>query len=625
MASSIPKSHPANPIENGRLAPPFSGTPPGVPPVPPPPEERAPIRSRLSELSYYFRYLKDAKAVVALIVATAVSVNLFRVPISYIPMILTKHYDSPGYLYGFLLAIMACVVLMGVSMLLRGYYGSRLGEHLLRTIRQDLFAKLERLSMLSVYSRGTGPFTQRIARDVYYIRDLFNQTFIQVADESVRLIVCGAACLLLEPWLTVGLLGLFFLVWPFVRLVNNRVEKTAGKTRELGEEVLSHSVENIGGFREILASGRFDHFARKFGKLLKDSETYGVRTSLWEQVGGVMPRTWIGLLLVLPYVIAVGGLESKEDAGRVITFVLLIQQVLPVFGMLAQAASQLAIATPSMREVRNLLELEAQTQNGATAIGPEAGGAKKEIQRIDSIRFENVSLELGGRRILEDLSFEIPGGKMTAIIGQSGAGKTTLFHLLLRLVKPTSGVIYINEIPLDTLPDKTLREIVGFIPQNPFIFNQTLRENLMIASDGDGGDGPLARAIEISQLADVVEIRKSEGGLDATAGYMGAKLSGGEKQRVALARLILRDPEAIVCDEYTANIDVKTARLIHETIRSVFADRTRVLITHELYTIKGADRIIVLDRGRVAQTGTHEDLVDKPGLYRDLWEVQNLG
>jgi ATP-binding cassette subfamily B protein len=207
-------------------------------------------------------------------------------------------------------------------------------------------------------------------------------------------------------------------------------------------------------------------------------------------------------------------------------------------------------------------------------------------------------------------------------VGQSGSGKTTIFNLLLRLLDPTNGKILINDQPLDSVDEKRLKKIMGLIPQDPFIFNSSLRENLLMAS-ADGLDEKLLnRAVDLAQLREFVQSR--EDGLDFVAGHMGRNLSAGEKQRLALARLIVQDPEIIICDEYTANIDVKTAGLIHEVMRSEFAGRTRIIITHQLYTIKGADHIIVLDRGMIVQAGSHEELLAQPGVYRDLWELQKL-
>jgi ABC-type multidrug transport system fused ATPase/permease subunit len=207
-------------------------------------------------------------------------------------------------------------------------------------------------------------------------------------------------------------------------------------------------------------------------------------------------------------------------------------------------------------------------------------------------------------------------------VGQSGSGKTTIFNLLLRLLDPTGGRILINDRLLEQIDEKQLKKLMGLIPQDPFIFNCSIRENLLMASADGLDDTLLDRAVDQAQLRELVESR--EGGLDFIAGHMGRNLSAGEKQRLALARLIVQDPEIIICDEYTANIDVKTAGLIHEVMRNEFSGRTRIIITHQLYTIKGADHIVVLDKGTIAQAGTHEELFAQRGVYKDLWELQKL-
>jgi len=252
----------------------------------------------------------------------------------------------------------------------------------------------------------------------------------------------------------------------------------------------------------------------------------------------------------------------------------------------------------------------------------KAGSPAARLLPVESIKFEGVSMRFNGRGVFDGLEFTIPGGKLSAIVGQSGSGKTTIFNLLLRLLDPTGGRILINDRLLEQIDEKQLKKLMGLIPQDPFIFNCSLRENLLMASADGLDDRLLNRAVDLAQLREFVESR--EDGLDFVAGHMGRNLSAGEKQRLALARLIVQDPEIIICDEYTANIDVKTAGLIHEVMRSEFSGRTRIIITHQLYTIKGADHIVVLDKGTIAQAGTHEELLDQSGVYRDLWELQKL-
>jgi len=306
--------------------------------------------------------------------------------------------------------------------------------------------------------------------------------------------------------------------------------------------------------------------------------------------------------------------------GATISYVLFLQQLLHIYSVIYNFLQQAALTSPSFQSLRMMLTPEPKR---FVQIEPQKVESQPErLSPVRSIRFDNVSMAFNGRPVFDGLGFSIPGGKISAIVGQSGSGKTTIFNLLLRLLDPTNGKILINNQPLESVDEKQLKKMMGLIPQDPFIFNCSLRENLLMASSDGLDENLINRAVDLAQLREFVQSR--EDGLDFVAGHMGRNLSAGEKQRLALARLIVQDPEIIICDEYTANIDVKTAGLIHEVMRSEFSERTRIIITHQLYTIKGADHIIVLDRGMIVQAGTHEELLAQPGVYRDLWELQKL-
>jgi ATP-binding cassette subfamily B protein len=303
--------------------------------------------------------------------------------------------------------------------------------------------------------------------------------------------------------------------------------------------------------------------------------------------------------------------------GEIMTYTSLLSQFFPAVMAASQWSTSLAMTMPSLVGLRQILDQP----------DPSAGRTDLETLKppVRAITFDHVSFTIDGQPLVEGLNFTIPGGKFTAIVGQSGAGKTTVFHLLLRLLEPTDGQILINGRALSDLTLESVRAHLGFIPQRPFIFNTSLRDNLLLAApESVLAKGQLEAAIAFAQLGELIEKRRDQGGLDAVAGYLGNRLSGGEQQRIALGRLFLQSPQVIICDEYTANIDVKTEKLIHEAMRTRFRDRTRVVITHQLHTIRGADHIIVLEHGRVVDAGTHEELLARPGTYRELWGVQQL-
>ena len=576
---------------------------------------------RVAELRYFLRFLRSVKWLVVVIILSSIAANLLQLPVTFIPQELTRAFDDRTYLAQYIALATGAMILAGLLSLFQGYCSNRMGEHMARAMRLAIFAKLERLSMLSVMSRGAGQFVQRTVRDVEQIRDLFRMTLTALITQLIQVVVFVVAMVVMEPMLTLVLLVIFALVGPFIKRINLTVERLAGDIQALGERSIDQMVEAVSGFRDIQVSGRFDKFYNRYEDVVRETEQTCVRAGLWAHVAGSLPTVLASILVVVPYFYALNTLESVAGIGRFITYVALLAQAMPLFTQMTRATSLVARATPALRQVRMILDPPPDPRRPVAAAVPQ-----REVDLpVRSIRFEDVGIELGGRWVLRNMSFEIPGGQFTAIVGQSGSGKTTLFMLLARLLEPTEGTIWINDCPLNAIPLEQLRRLLGYIPQNPFIFNQTLRENLLIAvADGEAGDESLAEAVHTSHLSEVIEGRATQGGLDASAGHMGSRLSGGEKQRIALGRLLIQDPQIIVCDEYTANIDVKTARVIDETIQDQFADRIRILITHELYTIRDADHIIVIDDGRAVQAGRHEELAGQEGLYRELWDVQAM-
>ena len=614
------------------------------------------LKADFREIRYFLGYLKADFPLVFGVVLLSLLASLLRLPLMYLPTILTAHFDypdvesgdvkmgsnlsyllarklivllwnhfgSPGYLTAAVSIAAGGILLLAPMQMIRSYVAGLVGGNLILRIRTELFNNLQWLSMLSVYDRGAGPFVQRMTRDMFIVHDLLVNTLPGIVGLVLQIVVFLVAMLILQFRLTIAVVITYLLLLPFLFRFNRGIQIQASRLQRLYEDVTAQMIESIGGFRDILAVGRFRKVADQFRGRSEQLRKQSLKSILWSQYGELLLNIVFGCLTVLPYYLLLEKLETVAQVGRAITYVGLLSGLLPSLAGVWGITVELSSAVPSLYALRDFLRPSDHFIPTTAVSGGQFPRAVAPVpDEVHSIRFEDVGLKLSDRWIVKDLSFELKAHELTAIIGQSGSGKTTIFHLLLRLIAPTCGSIFINDTPLEDFDEVDLRKLIGFIPQNPFIFNSTLRENLLI-EDGTQDERLIADVIHAAQLDELIDARKNEGGLDSIAGYMGMSLSGGERQRIALARLLVQNPRIIVCDEYTANIDIKTAQLIQTMMQTRFAGRTRVVITHELYNARGAARILVLDQGRIVQQGTHDTLVGEPGLYQSMWEAQRI-
>ncbi len=605
-----------------------SGPPPGMkdePPAdggPPPGMIDAPPKLDRETIAFFVPYVRKQRGRLLAILGMLLFSALMPVAMSFLPTKLAQNWHPGGEheVMKWLVAFLALSVVALTLAPVQGYLTARVAQDLACDLKGAIFRKVGAMSKTAMAFRSVGSLAHRSSGDVAHLQEFLARFVPDAVANVIQLVFVVLAMLWLQPVIAIVGLVLVPTIWFIMDRFNAKVRLLARSSQKQSESSLTRLIEGVAGYIDLVAAGRFPKAADEYVSVLDDLRRTAIKMTLTSSIAALIPS--IAFMAITNGYYFVAAADEKMLAattvgfGQVMTFVSLINVVRMPIMTLARFFTETAIAAPSFHEVKKLLE---SPEVSAPTHGVKIDGS--------AIEFKGVVFSYGPGfpPVLDGVSFRIPEGSFTAIVGETGSGKTTLFHMLLRLLEPTSGEIRLGNSTLGAIALEDLRSYVGFIPQSPFLFDATIRENVAIAlAENEVDQERLLRAVKLARLEPVVEKRKSQGGLDAKVGAAGASLSGGERQRVALARVFLRDPKIIVCDEYTANIDNATARIIQESIAREFAGRTRVVITHQLYTIRGADQILVLDRGRIVDRGTHEELVARGGLYREMWEVQRL-
>ncbi len=585
-----------------------------------PPEDVQP-KLDFATVRYFWKYVEPDKRKFFTVALLLLLLSSIPAVMAMVPWLLESNWRE-GYvhiIYWGLAGLFALGLLETVSQFFLSYWQAEISQGFTRRVRLDMFQKIGRLPAQSMSEHSVGTLAHRSTGDVMAVQEFLTPQLPQAFSNLARVLFMFVALFILTPPYALLVLILTPIIFFGVRFVNKRVQRLARTSQVESENIMTHLIEGVSGYRDLVAAGRFKASAAKFDEKLGRLMQAAVRTTVWSYMAGVLPYIGFTLLLFGYYFTMTTNQEMVGEPGyigRILSFAGAIGMVqgtlMAVMGFLTEGA----IAAPSFQELRKLLESE----EIAETTDPQMPGEPQ-------VEFRDVSFGYGNGAppIIERMNFRISAGEFAAIVGQTGSGKTTVFHLLLRLLEPTGGQVEVGGVPIHRMSHEILRSYVGFIPQNPFIFDASIRENLLMGLPPEKvSENEMQRVIELAQLRRLIESRQSAGGVDAPVGPGGMTLSGGERQRIALGRIFLRDPQVIVCDEYTANIDNATARLIQQALADHFQGKTRIVISHQLYTVRGANRILVLERGGIGAIGSHEELIERPGLYREMWEVQKL-
>ncbi len=540
--------------------------------------------------------------------------------------------------------VMAALGLIdAVANFLQGWSSARIGQGVILNLRSQVFRRVQQQPLAFFTRSQTGSLVSRLNTDVIGAQQAVTGLLTQTLSALLTLSLVVAALFTLSWQISlVALVAAPLFVTP-AKVIGKRLQRLAREQMQVDAELGSMMNErfNVAGAILTKLYGRPEEDAAQFDRRAGRVRDIAVMTSVY---GRFLP-VFIGLVaaMLTAFVYGFGGsliISGSIQIGTLVSIAILIQRLYGPINGLTNIQVNYLTALVSFDRVFEVLDLKPPITDRPTAIQLPAGNA--DDGSAPPIEFERVAFRYPAAKdvslaslesitrpvpervdrdawVLKDVGFVAPGGKLTALVGPSGAGKTTITHLVPRLYDPGEGTVRIGGHDIRDLTQASLRAAVGVVPQEAHLFHDTIRANLLYARP-DASELELREACEAARIWDLISSLPD--GLDTVSGDRGYRFSGGEKQRMALARLLLKEPPVVVLDEATAHLDSESEVKIQQALKTALAGRTSLVIAHRLSTIREADQILVVDAGQVTERGTHDELLAAGGLYAELYRTQ---
>ena len=516
------------------------------------------------------------------------------------------------------------------------WFSARIGEGLIYDLRSQVFAHIQRQSIAFFTRTQTGALISRINSDVMGAQQAFTGTLSGVVSNVVSLVLVVTTMLILSWQITIiSLLLLPVFLLP-TKWVGKRIQALTRDAFNLNATMSSTMTErfNVSGALLVSLYGKPDKEEKFFRSRARKVADIGIQTAMLNRIFFVGITSVAAVATAFAY--GIGGhlaINQEITVGTLLAITALLARLYGPLTALSNVRIDVMTALVSFERVFEVLDLHPMITDSKDA-------RKLESKKLD-INFKDVtftypkaeeislaSLESASRpetvdsgEVLKGISFDVPAGTLTAIVGPSGAGKTTMSALLPRLYDVTGGSINIGGLDIREYTVQSLRDSIGVVMQDAHLFHESIAENLRYAKE----DATEAEMIEACKAAQIWELVSSlSNGFDTMVGERGHRLSGGEKQRLAIARLLLKAPAIVILDEATAHLDSENESLVQEALRVALKGRTSIVIAHRLSTVMEADQILVLEKGLIVERGTHEELISKGGLYSELFVRQDI-
>lgn len=536
------------------------------------------------------------------------------------------------------LAIMVGLLAVGDSLMsiVGRWFSSRIGEGLIYDLRSLVYSHVQRQSIAFFTRAQTGALISRINSDVIGAQQAFTATLSGVVSNIVSLVLVLITMLVLSWQITIVSLVLLPLFLLPTKWVGRKLQALTRQSFQLNAEMSSTMTErfNVSGAMLVALYGEPAREHEYFSTRARRVADIGISIALLNRIFFIALTSVAAIATAFAY--GIGGhlaISGGVTVGTLLAITALLSRLYGPLTALSNVRIDVMTALVSFERVFEVLDLAPMVQNRAGAMDLSNEHPSVEFRNV-SFSYPNAneislaSLESASRpelipsgEVLKEISFVAEPGTMTALVGPSGAGKTTISALIPRLYDVTGGSLLVGGVDIRDLTLKSLRHSIGVVMQDAHLFHETIGENLRYAKP-DATVDEMRAACEAARIWSLIELLPN--GFDTMVGERGHRLSGGEKQRLAIARLLLKSPSVVILDEATAHLDSENEALVHEALRVALKGRTSIVIAHRLSTVMEADQILVIDKGTIVEQGKHEALVNAKGVYAELYARQDL-